>query len=221
MGLALHRELQGRSVAVDREDVAYWRPHPSSFFSVRSCYTWWRRHIPPNMFTAGKAREIWRSKIPLKVKFFLWLMYQRKLLTKAYRAKWAPNEDATCQICGGGLETTDHLMLECPVAIQIWSRLTGATDFVANLSSMEELWTGGRRLCSRRDKSAKAKVSQTLIPAVTWAIWLSRNLFLFRGTPVNVENIWASVVNFITFWGTSCAGAKRVHFIRDRLSVEE
>ncbi|KAK1306655.1 hypothetical protein QJS10_CPA10g01513 [Acorus calamus] len=184
--------------------------------NLSSSYKWWRRNTTTNVLTAGKWREIWRIKIPLKAKFFLWLMYQDKLLTRGYRAKWAPLADASCLMCREELETSNHLMLHCPAITQIWNRLAAASDVVFALTSMEDLWRSGKRRSDKRDKSAKAKIFQILIPAVAWSYWLSRNHLVFRGTPGYVENIWESVVSFIRSWGTLCAGAKSVNLVRER-----
>ncbi|KAK1312024.1 hypothetical protein QJS10_CPA07g00698 [Acorus calamus] len=58
-------------------------------------------------------------------------------------------------------------------------RLAGCSDYEDGKASLEELWNEGRRMRSLGDKSAKAKVSQVLIPAVLWALWISRNHRLF------------------------------------------
>ncbi|KAK1323480.1 hypothetical protein QJS10_CPA02g00901 [Acorus calamus] len=70
-------------------DKALWSPQPRMGFSVRSCYKWVRRDHPPLQATAMKWRKIWGPKIPLKVKAFVWLMFQERILTKTYRAKWS------------------------------------------------------------------------------------------------------------------------------------
>ncbi|KAK1320825.1 hypothetical protein QJS10_CPA03g01353 [Acorus calamus] len=111
------------------------------------------------------------------------------LLTRGYRAKWAPLADASCPMCREELETSNHLMLHCPAITQIWNRLAAVSDVVFALTSMEDLWRSGKRLSDKRDKSAKAKIFQILIPTVAWSHWLSRNHLVFRGTPVYVENI--------------------------------
>ncbi|KAK1283397.1 hypothetical protein QJS10_CPB21g01195 [Acorus calamus] len=78
--------------------------------------------------------------------------------------------------------------------------MTVATELPVVCSSMEELWHASKSLCAYRDKSARAKISQILILAVTWAIWLARNHLIFRGTPVYEENIWESIENFVKAW---------------------
>ncbi|KAK1310049.1 hypothetical protein QJS10_CPA08g00383 [Acorus calamus] len=57
------------------------------------------------------------------------VMHQDRLLTKAYRAKWEPLEDMTCPSCLNGEETTSHIMVQCPIAAQVWHLLGRMSDF--------------------------------------------------------------------------------------------
>ncbi|KAK1286573.1 hypothetical protein QJS10_CPB20g01118 [Acorus calamus] len=76
-------------------DRLIWTPQPREPFTVSRCYDWWRRELPIFDSTAAKATQIWRVLVPLKVQFFAWLVYQERLLTKAYRARWDPLADRT------------------------------------------------------------------------------------------------------------------------------
>ncbi|KAK1271991.1 hypothetical protein QJS04_geneDACA006056 [Acorus gramineus] len=59
------------------------------------------------------------------------------------------------------------------MAKHIWWRLSGCSGLVDKSNSLEELWRAERWLISPGDKSVKAKVSQMLIPAFIWALWIS------------------------------------------------
>jgi hypothetical protein len=52
------------------------------------------------------------SKIPEKVKIFMWLVAQKAILTKdnMIRRNWQ----------GGPIETVDHLLFSCPIAKVVW-----------------------------------------------------------------------------------------------------
>ncbi|KAK1300587.1 hypothetical protein QJS10_CPB13g01304 [Acorus calamus] len=170
----LARELSSMTQNMGQTDRVVWRPCPKEGFTVRSCYNWWRRGLPCNVATSTKHKEIWRTHVPTK----------DKLLTRSYRAKWAPSADRSCPVCSAAEETTAHIILECRIAKQTWSLICSATGFVPVLSSLDDLWESGRRLKRRGDKSATGKISQSFIPAVVWSLWISRNHLIFRGTPV-------------------------------------
>jgi hypothetical protein len=63
-------------------------------------------------------RNIWRSKIPDKIKIFIWLVAQKAILAKDNMLKkWKGNPG--CYFCGSN-ETVEHLLFSCPIAKVIW-----------------------------------------------------------------------------------------------------
>lgn len=85
------------------EDQVFWKIGKNKLFSVKSLY---------NALTVsdnGSAhRIIWKSKVPPKIKIFIWLMTNGAILTKdnLIRRKWVGNPK--CQFCDQ-TETIDHL----------------------------------------------------------------------------------------------------------------
>ncbi|KAK1283787.1 hypothetical protein QJS10_CPB21g01443 [Acorus calamus] len=67
------------------------------------------------------------------------------------------------KVCNGGVESTSHIMVECPLAKQVWQRLASMTGFREGSSSLEELWGEGKCLRPRGDKGAKSKVQGILL----------------------------------------------------------
>ncbi|KAK1258097.1 hypothetical protein QJS04_geneDACA012314 [Acorus gramineus] len=140
---------RGRYPAEGREDRKVWGPNATSRFSVHDAYEWWARPTRPVTSVHDKASLLWKFKIPLKVKDFLWLALQNRLLTKAYRVRWCPNEDATCILCHAEVETTQHLLCACGFAQDIWRRLASAIGLTTTFSTVESMWEEGNRLRSR------------------------------------------------------------------------
>ncbi|KAK1323481.1 hypothetical protein QJS10_CPA02g00902 [Acorus calamus] len=123
-------------------------------------------------------------------------------------------------MCESVEETSEHLFITCSVARQLWALLKVAVDFDLQIQSLNGLWEAGRNLKQTGDRSPRAKVSQSLVPAVMWALWLARNSKVFRNTRVYPENVWDSAVYFIKSWGRACVGAK-IGFIRGKLILME
>ncbi|KAK1312463.1 hypothetical protein QJS10_CPA07g00560 [Acorus calamus] len=213
-------ELRVISLRESVEDTVGWKIHPNLPFSVSRCYDWLRSDRIPCEVTARKFNEVWRTKAPLKVHVFLWMMFQDKLLTKVYRAKWS-DDDPRCPICLGGQETSEHIMIHCSTAQQIWGIMRSVCGMPTNFHTLEELWAAGKHLKHPQDNSVKAKVTQLFVPAVTWALWLARNHFLFRGMKVYIENVWEMVTHLIREWGLYCVGASKICFQSGVLLVEE
>ncbi|KAK1305521.1 hypothetical protein QJS10_CPA10g00014 [Acorus calamus] len=73
-------------------------------------------------------------------------------------------------------ETPEHRFVSCPVAMILWSLLKEATGFDMQIQSLQGLWEVGCKMRLRGDRSVRPKVSQSLVPAIVWAIWLSQNV---------------------------------------------
>nr|CAD1841608.1 unnamed protein product [Ananas comosus var. bracteatus] len=90
-------------------DSVYWRWTSDGRFSVRSTYT---------MLNNGGTRDyrtfdIWRLRIPLKVKVFCWLVLRKRLPTIDNLLKRGWTGNTSCVLCGSELETLDHLFTQC------------------------------------------------------------------------------------------------------------
>jgi hypothetical protein len=83
-------------------------------FTVKSMYQQLTRD------EGGQAFQgIWKAKIPLKIKIFMWLVAKRAILTKDNMIirKW--QGDPGCYFYGAG-ENVDHFLFQCPVAKVVW-----------------------------------------------------------------------------------------------------
>jgi hypothetical protein len=94
----------------DEKDVVIWKWASNKRFSVKSVYERLTRN------DEGPAyQDIWKAKIPEKVKKIMWLTAQKAILTKGnmIRRRW--QGDPACYFCGEQ-EIVDHLFFRCPVA---------------------------------------------------------------------------------------------------------
>lgn len=65
---------------------------------------------------------LWKTKVPSKIKLFLWLMVKINILTKDNLIKRGWSWGKACVFCGQD-ENIDHLFFQCSVARLIWSLL--------------------------------------------------------------------------------------------------
>ena len=95
-------------------DWVSWRLNQNGKFSTKSVYKWLERSI-----SGCHYRWIWRAKLPLKIKIFLWQMSQDAVLTRQImrRRKWPGNP--CCSFCNE-VESSQHLFFTCPVAKCLW-----------------------------------------------------------------------------------------------------
>jgi hypothetical protein len=69
----------------DEKGSVYWKWTPSRSFIVKSVY----EHLTKDE-CGPKFQRIWKAKIPIKIKTFMWLIKQQAILTKdnMLRRKW-------------------------------------------------------------------------------------------------------------------------------------
>ena len=117
------------------------------------------------------AMRIWNTKLPIKVKFFGWLLFYGRLNTRAhlhYRGIRAL-EDSMCEHCANELETDDHLFLRCPRARAVWDRLL--IDIVGLTPRTPWLFGVSAPLPDQ--------VHIDMILLTLWHIWKARNALIF------------------------------------------
>ena len=59
------------------------------------------------------AKEIWRTAAPPRVRFFFWLVLHGRCWTAERRRCHGLQPDDTCIMCDQGVETIDHILLNC------------------------------------------------------------------------------------------------------------
>jgi hypothetical protein len=95
-------------VLMDDTDYFKWRLTKSGFSTIRSLYLHDIDIDPP-----FQHRKIWKWKISLKIKIFLWFLRKGVVLIKDNLAKknWKGSQQCVC--CNFN-ETIQHLFLDCP-----------------------------------------------------------------------------------------------------------
>jgi anaerobic selenocysteine-containing dehydrogenase len=90
----------------ENKDKILWKWDTKGKFTVKSVY---------NALTEGESgsylKQIWRGKIPPKIKFFMWLMSNGAVLTKdnMLRRNWVG--DPECYFCDNN-ESIEHLFFK-------------------------------------------------------------------------------------------------------------
>ena len=69
-----------------------------------------------------RCKKLWKNKLPLKLKVFVWQALHNRLPTGVdlKRKKW--RGDANCPLCGVP-ETVDHVLFQCVLAGFVWGCL--------------------------------------------------------------------------------------------------
>ena len=96
------------------QDVFVWRLTSTGFFSVKSMYL-----DLLNNQSRFPSKYIWKIKVPLKIKIFMWLLHRQVILTKDNLAKRNWNGNQGCCFCDHK-ESLQHLFFECQFAKTVW-----------------------------------------------------------------------------------------------------
>jgi hypothetical protein len=115
--MALMEFLYNQNVKRAEKDSIRWNHTKSGKFEVRSFY----RLIRGRSSIQFPWKNVWQTRIPSKVAFFLWLAALGKNLTidnlrrrQNYVVEW-------CFMCKRGSETGEHLFLHCEYVRELWS----------------------------------------------------------------------------------------------------
>ena len=154
----------------DQPDTVSWALTSSGKFMVKSLYLKLCQG-PVQLVVKG----LWRARMPLKIKLFLWQMFRDKLPTSLNIAKRNGPANGPCALCGAP-EDTNHVFFRCPLARFAWSAVRSATDVQWDPRSSAEL----TQLLDAIQGPAKRAI-WSCVGELLWALWLTRNKLTIEG----------------------------------------
>ena len=95
-------------------DSFVWNLSSTGIFSVKSLYADYL-----NGHTVFLKTYLWKIKVPLKIRIFMWFLYNKVILTKDNLAKRKWNGCTDCVFCGQR-ETIYHLFISCHFSRLVW-----------------------------------------------------------------------------------------------------
>jgi len=98
------------------EDSFVWLLEKSGHYTTRSMY----RRLSFRRVVNRRMVKLWKSKIPMKLKVFMWMVINGKLQTGVNLMKNNWRESGKCCLCGE-YENEDHIFFGCVLAITIWA----------------------------------------------------------------------------------------------------
>ena len=171
------------NVALDQNsrDEVYWALDSSKSFTTKSLY----RFVTNRGVSIPEAENVWKAKLPLKIKIFLWQLKHNKLqvATSLKRRGWKGS--VYCCLCGK-VETNNHVFFGCLISRFAWCCLRDAFGWARCPTDLSDLMgvsvAGGPRLTNH--------LTTFIFAGFAWAIWRSRNNMAiercFPGNPLEV-----------------------------------
>lgn len=187
--LNLWHNLVGRVATVrlnDHEDKFRWSLHQNGIFSVKSMY---QSLISDNRVWYDTT--LWKLKIPLKIKIFMWYVKRKVVLTKdnLARRNWQGNK--MCAFCSQQ-ETIQHLFFNYHFAKNLW-RVVQCTFNIDTPTSVGHLFNDWA--CSVGSRLKKFMLVGA--SALCWALWTCKNDIVFDKVPMKT---YMQVLYRGTYW---------------------
>ncbi|XP_020097175.1 uncharacterized protein LOC109716257 [Ananas comosus] len=148
-------------------------------------------HAPTN-------QHIWKLKIPVKIKIFIWLLLRKRLSTADRLLIRGMHVDPNCAFCAVLTESCDHLFNDC-VYVRFLLLNTGGPD-ANNASSADTtgLWAETTEIPVESSRKHRLIV----LAAIWWVIWTDRNNYVFNGKSPNVAGSLERLKQLIDDWTT-------------------
>ncbi|KAK4382080.1 hypothetical protein Sango_2908200 [Sesamum angolense] len=146
-------------------------------------YEYFRPKLPKQPWKAS----IWKTFMPPKYSFILWLG-QRERLATGDRLAFL-HEDPTCSLCINSKESAKHLFFECPFSSYVWSHIQqwfGITRRMSTLLSAVKWLKKGKTGSSMQNKAWHLALACTV-----YSRWRHRNEIIFEGKAPNPDGLAA------------------------------
>ncbi|KAJ4817271.1 RNA-directed DNA polymerase (reverse transcriptase)-related family protein [Rhynchospora pubera] len=167
-------------------DTCSWRWSNSGLFSVSSAY---------NFFAlAGKTRSpffgYWKLKVTPSIKFFLYLLYNNRLLTQEQLRRRNISSGDPCSLCNDHvLEDSLHLFFHCSFIQSVWASVRhtfNAPNLVASHSVQASFLSSFQAIGT--DDNRKVWLAFTF-----WETWIERNNAVFHQAPCSSRAVVARI----------------------------
>jgi hypothetical protein len=127
-----------------------------------------------NEDTKFLRRYIWKMKVPLKIKKFMWFVHRKEILTKDNLKERNWDGDTKCCFCDDE-ESVNHIFIECPFAKIVWHIIHMSFGLAPpkNIKNLFGNWLTG----IPKQDLVNIRVG---VCAVLWALWNTRNDVMFN-----------------------------------------
>lgn len=96
------------------EDLLYWDNGPKGKFSIKSAICIIRKDN--TKYEDIIWNTIWSTPIQQRIRTFLWLFCDDRLMGNLNRFKRKLTDSPACFVCGGAAESNLHILCDCPAA---------------------------------------------------------------------------------------------------------
>jgi hypothetical protein len=170
----------------DERDKFIWGLLQNDTFNVNSMYK--------ALITDTRVRShmvLWRMKIPLRIKIFMWYLNQGVVLTKDNLPRWNWSGNKLCVFCSHP-DSIQHLFFDCHFTRFLW-RAVQVTFNIVIPTSVAHLFNG----CATGLGKYFKNLVLVGVTALCWALWTIRNDTVFDNAPIKT---YMQVLFQGTYW---------------------
>ena len=109
-------ELTANVTLTEAPDRLEWCWERDGVYSTKSAY----KAFFGAMTIDPMSEQIWKSRAPLTLKFFAWLVAKNRCWTADRLRRRGLQHPLRCPLCDQGDETIEHLLISCVVAREVW-----------------------------------------------------------------------------------------------------
>ena len=166
----------------NKEDRLYWRGTTRGTFSVRSAY-YIQKSLEEAQVAEGSSRvsnsliwrSLWRLNVPNVEKNFLWRACHDSLPTRENLCRKRIIDDPVCSFCMTEVESTFHILWQCPSARDVWS--AGSVKFQKSVFSGPDFLQVAEGMLGKCDT-----MEFQLFVGISRRLWLRRNEAVHGGS---------------------------------------
>lgn len=183
------------------QDTMRWYLTNTGDFTLQSTYRAILHCLSPppaTMYTENFWLSIWHLGVPYKCQLFMWKLAHQILPVLHRLAKHLHLQNTSCYFCDSQVETTTHLLLQCPFAAAIWSHfLPDYSSMITSQYSVNDWlqgWSDSDSTFNFRDRQ-----KLNLIVVILWHIWKARCTLAFEQTAQSPQSSIHKIVEFCRF----------------------
>lgn len=151
------------------KDMPKWNWEKNGVFLVKSMY----KQLCSDVMRCP-TKKIWKSKTPLKIKVFMWLIEQNAILTKDNLNKRNWHGSLRCKFCTEN-ESIIHLFFDCSLSKYVWSLMALVLGASCRSCKFDQYWVWINSFLPGGNKFYMVGLA-----AVCWAIWKAMNSICFE-----------------------------------------
>lgn len=140
------------------------------------CESWWR--------------SIWKLKVPPRMWLLMWKILRNKIPIRENLSKRSFHRPFWCYLCKSDNKIVDHLFLICPTVKDLWGNIHSHLPSVTHWqgSTVREAWGSWW-------SAASLKKARNIHVLTCWAIWITRNRYIFHNSPPHWSTITTRILS--------------------------